>query len=384
MIFDFNEEQRMVRDTLRRFLEAELVSEDRRYGDQEMTREVALKLLSAIKPFGYVGQDRADDPIITSILFQEMGRVSPSLAGVAFITGQVGPVVAAGAHPDVAARLAEPLIEGDLIGSFAFSEPEVGSDPSSIACRAELRGDHYFLNGSKCWISNGSIADVAIVTVQTDPTQGARGLRQLIVDRRESPFESRDIPTIGLRAFPCSELNFSDVKVPAINRVGGWKKTHGAPRAEQAGQFNFNVPRVFCADVSCGIAERAIEVATAYVKERKQFGREIGRFQLVQAMMADMVMDYEAARLLTFRARAAIGGPGADRHVSIAKAYATEMGVRVTSKAMECLGAMGLTVEMGLERCLRDARMFIVPDGTSQIQRLIIGRELTGFSATRS
>jgi len=384
MNFEFNEDQRMVKDATRRFLEAELASKDREFGDREMTRELAFELLAAIKPFGYLGADRATDPIMVSILNQELGRVFPSLAGVAFIAGQVGPVVAAGANPDVAARLAGPLTEAELIGCFGFSEPEVGSDPSSIACRAELRGDHYVVNGSKCWISNGHIADVAVVTVQTDPAQGPRGLRQLVIDRRESPYESRDIPTIGLRAFPCSELSFSDVKVPAINRIGGWSKADGAPRAEQASQFHFQLPRVMCADVACGIAEQAIEVATAYVKQRRQFGREIGRFQLVQGLLAEMVMDYEAARLLTFRARTSLGGPQGDLHVSIAKAYATEMGVRVTSKAMECLGAMGLTQEMGLERRLRDARMWIVPDGTAQIQRLIIGRDITGFSATRS
>jgi len=384
MQFDFTEDQRMVKDAVRKFLEAEYAAKDRQYGDQEMTRELAVELLSGLKPMGYLGPDRATDPIMVSILNQELGRVFPSLAGVAFIAGQVGPVLADGAHPDVVARLAEPLIEAELIGCFAFSEPEVGSDPSSIACRAELKGDHYVLNGSKCWISNGHIADVALVTVQTDPELGPKGLRQLVVDRKESPFESRDIPTIGLRAFPCSELSFSDVKVPAINKIGGWKRAEGAPKPAPTSQFNFNLPRVLCADVSCGIAEQAIDVATAYVKERKQFGREIGRFQLIQGMLAEMVMDYEAARLLTFRARAALGGPDADRCVSIAKAYATEMGVRVTSKAMECLGAMGLTVEMGLERRLRDARMWIVPDGTSQIHRLIIGREVTGFSATRS
>jgi alkylation response protein AidB-like acyl-CoA dehydrogenase len=384
MDFEFTEEQRMVKDTVRRFLEKEMAAKDRKYGDIEMTREVAIELLAAIKPFGYIGHERSDDPIITSILFQEMGRVFPSLAGLAFIAGQVGPVVAGGAHPDVVARLAAPLTDGTLIGCFAFSEPDVGSDPSSIACRAQLEGDHYVVNGSKTWISNGHIADVAVVTVQTDPARGPAGLRQLVIDRKESPFESRDIPTIGLRAFPCSELHFSDVKVPAINKIGGWHKAEKAASAPSAGQFNFNLPRVLCADVACGIAEQAIEVATAYVQQRKQFGREIGRFQLVQGMLAEMVMDYEAARLLTFQARAAIGKPGADRKVSIAKAFATEMGVRVTSRAMECLGAMGLTLEMGLERRLRDARMWIVPDGTSQIQRLIIGRDVTGFSATRA
>jgi acyl-CoA dehydrogenase len=378
MHFELTEEQRIVQDTLRRFLEAELAPLDRKHGDEEMTPELARDLLARIKPFGYIGHDRPDDPIITSILYQEMGRVFPSLGGVAFITSVIGPGVARNAHPEVAERLAEPLIEGELIGCAAYSEPGVGSDPSSISCRARLDGDHYVLDGTKVWISNGHIADVAIVTVQTDPEAGPKGLRQILVDRRETPFQSRDIRTIGLRAFPCSELHFDGLRVPAKNRMGGWRN-----EPDRAAQPNFQQARVICAEISCGIAEHAIEAATRYVQERKQFGREIGRFQMVQGLLAEMVMDHEAARLLTFRARASLGRSDADRIVSIAKAFATEMGVRVTSRAMECMGAMGLTEEMGMERRLRDARMWMVPDGTAQIQRLIIGRAVTGFSATR-
>lgn len=378
MHFELNEEQRILRDSLRRFLDAEIAPLDRAHGDAEMTPELARNLLARIKPFGYLGRERPDDPIMVSLLYQEMGRVFPSLGGLAFITSVIGPTVERMAHPEVAARLAPPLIEGDLIGCAAYSEPGVGSDPSAIACRARLDGEHYVLDGSKIWISNGHIADVAVVTVQTDPEAGPKGLRQILVDRRETPFESRDVRTIGLRAFPCSELFFDGLRVPVRNRLGGWGDAPQRPS-----QPNFQQARVICAEIACGIAEHAIEVATHYVQERRQFGREIGRFQMVQGLLAEMVMDHEAARLLTFRARAALGQPDADRPVSIAKAFATEAGVRITSRAMECLGAMGLTEEMGLERRFRDARMWMVPDGTAQIQRLIIGRTVTGFSATR-
>ncbi len=387
MEFEFNEEQRMVRDSVRRFLDTEIRPYDDAHGDEEMTSELAKVLLKKLIPFGYIGPERAEDPIIEGILYEEMGRVFPSLGGLVYIAAVAGPLVAASAHPEVRDRLAEPLMNGELIGCMAISEPDVGSDPTGIRCRADIKEDHWVLNGTKTWISNGHIADVACVTVQTDPSRGTAGLRQILVDRHETPFESRDIETIGVRAFPTSELYFNDLKVPAINRLGGWREDSAdlalGGRTVGRSPFDFSSARVMCASISCGIARRALEVAVDYVQQRKQFGREIGRFQMVQGLLADMAMDLEAARLLTYQARQLRSRRKADYEVSIAKAFATEMGLRVTSKAMECLGAMGLARETRLERCFRDARMWLVPDGTSQIQRLVIGRELTGFSAVR-
>jgi len=382
MEFEFTGEQRLVQENVRRFLEAKIRPYDDRHGDRAMTPDLARALLKMIMPMGYAGKDYPADPVIAAILDEEMGRVFPSLGGIAYITNAATHLVAGSAHPDVQARLVEPLMNCDLIGCVAFSEPDVGSDPSAIACKAERKDDVYLLNGTKMWISNGHIADVAIVTVQTDKSLGVAGLEMLVIDRQETPFESRDIDTIGLKAFPTSELIFNDLEVPAINVIGGWGA--GATGAGERGSpFNFNTARVMCASLACGIAQRALEMAVDYVRTRKQFGREIGRFQMVQQLVADMTMDLEAARLLTLKARQLLSRRRCDREVSIAKAYATEMGARVTSKAMECLGAMGLTSEARLERLHRDARMWIVPDGTSQIQRLIIGREMTGFSATR-
>ena len=389
MEFEFTEEQGMVQREVRKFIESELTEEDRQHGDSPMTPELAKGLLKRLIPWGYIGPDQPTDPIIEGILFEEMGRVFPSLAGLAFIANGAARYVAQGAHPDVKARLANDLLMGERIGCMGISEPNVGSDPTGVECRAELKGDRYIINGNKIWISNGHIADVAIVICQTDKSKGPLGFQAILVDRKETPFESRDIETVGLAAFPNSELSFHDLEVPASNRLGGWEtdnqeslllkkkeSTKGIP-------FNFNSARVMCASISCGIASKALEEAIEYAKVRKQFGKEIGRFQLVQALLADMAMDIEAARLLTFRARQKMSRGHADKEVSIAKAFATEMGVRVTNKAMEVMGALGLTREAGMEKRMRDARMWVVPDGTSQIQRLIIGKELTGFTATR-
>jgi acyl-CoA dehydrogenase len=169
--------------------------------------------------------------------------------------------------------------------------------------------------------------------------------------------------------------------VPAINMLG---RTSAGPEMREGRRRKtpyFRDARSMCALASCGIAQRAFRNSA---QQCKQFGKEIGRFQLVQALLADMAMDLEAARLLSYRAKQMIDVQRGDAEVSMAKAYATEMVVRVTAKALECMGAMGLTRDAYIERLYPDARMWIVPDGTAQIQRLVIGRELTGFSAVRA
>jgi alkylation response protein AidB-like acyl-CoA dehydrogenase len=387
MDFELQEEHRIFRDSLRRFLEAEIRPYDERWGDEEMTPERARPLQKMLVPWGYLGEQRPDDPFINCIMTEEMARVFPSLAGIVGMTAGAGGAITARAHPDVARRLGPPLLAGDLIGANAISEPNVGSDPSSIECRAELRGDHYLINGTKCWISNGHIADVVVLVAQTDPRLGPAGVRQFVVDRRESPFRSRDIPTLGLKAFPTSELYFEDVAIPATHRLDGWGEA-GEASQDPAKSFSRVLrliagARVGTALISVGIAQRAFEMALDYVKVRKQFGKEIGRFQLVQAMIAEMATEIDAARLLCYRAMQLSRVRKCEAEVSMAKAYATEMGVRVCSIAMQCMGAFGLAVESRIERCLRDARMLTVPDGTTQIQQLIIGRALLGMSAIR-
>ena len=387
MDFELAEEHRIFRDSLRKFLEAELRPLDDRWGDEEMTSERARELQKMLLPWGYLGAHRSGDPFINCIMTEELGRVFPSLAGIVGMTAGAGWAIARRAHPEVAQRLGPPLLAGDLIGANAISEPNVGSDPSAIQCRAELNGDHYVINGTKCWISNGHIADVAVVVAQTDPARGPAGIRQFVIDRRQSPFKSRDIETIGLKAFPTSELYFEDVAIPATHRLDGWGESNRAatdPSKSFAQVLQLIAgARVGTALISVGIAQHAFEMALDYVKVRKQFGKEIGRFQLVQEMIADMATDLDAARLLCYRAMQLSRIRRCEAEVSMAKAYATEMGVRVCSKAIQCMGAFGLAVESRVERCLRDARMLTVPDGTTQIQQLIIGRALIGMSAIR-
>ena len=238
MDFELTEEQEIFRESFRKFLEAEIHPLDDRFGDEEMTAERARELSKQLIPWGFLGGAAAAeverDTTIRCIQNEELSRIFPGLAGITGMTAACAAGIAAGAHPEVAARLVEPLRQGELIGSNAISEPNVGSDASAIECRAEKQGDRWIVNGTKCWISNGHIADVTLALVQTDPAQGPAGLRHFVIDRRESPFESRETPTIGLRSFPTSELYFRDLEVPDMNRIGSWQESSGSEGAGKA------------------------------------------------------------------------------------------------------------------------------------------------------
>jgi alkylation response protein AidB-like acyl-CoA dehydrogenase len=390
MDFELTEEQEIFRESLRKFLEAEIQPLDDRYGDEEMTPERAKELSKKLIPWGFLGGEGAAeverDAALRCIQSEELSRVFPGLAGITGMTAGCAASIAAGAHPELAARLVEPLRRGELIGCNAISEPNVGSDPSSIECRAEKKGDRWIVNGTKCWISNGHIAEVTVALLQTDPTLGPGGLRHLVIDRRESPFESRDTPTLGLRSFPTSELYFRDVEVPGTNLIGSGAGSRGGEGSGKAFQRFLSAvagARAGVGLMAVGIAQRAFDIAFDYVRQRKQFGKEIARHQLVSAMIAEMATEIDAARLLCHRAFHALRKGRADVEASMAKWYGTEMAVRVTSTAIQCMGSNGLASENRVERCLRDARMLTMPDGTTQIQKLIIGRALTGMSAIR-
>src|ERR1039457_6519078 len=266
MDFELNEEQRMFRDSLRKFLDAEVRPLDDRWGDLEMTAERAKGLLKSLVPWGYVGiegiMDGGSEPIIRCVQSEELSATFPGLAGMSGITSGAASLIAANAHPDLARHLVAPLSQGDLIGCLATTEPEAGSDPSGIRSRAERKGDHWVINGAKTWISNGSVADIAVVLAQTDPALGPAGFRHFVIARRETAFDSREIQTIGLRSFPTSEMFFNDVEVPETNVLGGWSSEAVSPeRAFQRTLSLFSHARAGTGMMAVGIARRAYEIA---------------------------------------------------------------------------------------------------------------------------
>ncbi|MGA2516081.1 MAG: acyl-CoA dehydrogenase family protein [Thermodesulfobacteriota bacterium] len=384
MDFEFTEEQKLLQKEVRKYLAQEIEPIADEYDRKgPMSKENALKFLKDLKPFGYVGTLVPEqyggpglDHIYWGILHEELRRAYAGLGGIVGITSASTMGIVASINEELRQRILPGLVAGEKIICTAITEPNYGSDPSGVDTQAVLDGENYRINGTKMWISNGTISDYVIVVAQTDPSKGAAGICQILVERGESPFLAEEIHKLGVRSFPTAELVFEDCRVPKKNLlypVGeGYKRTITA----------LNHARANAAIASVGIAQAAVNASIRYAKERVQFKKVIGSFQLIQEMIADMLIEVEAARLLTYRAFYLIDkGVKCRKEVSMAKAFATEMGVRVTSKAIEIHGAYGLAEELAVERYFRDARCYTIPDGTTEIQKLIIGREVLGMQA---
>lgn len=383
MDFEFTEEQKMLRTTVRDFLENEiapLVDERERHGP--FTREEVVGYIKKLMPFGYyIGSLPEEyggtnlDGMTMGLLSEELARVWASLAATIGIASSA-PRMVLGGPKEMRDRLLPRALEGDLIGCSAITEPNHGSDSGFMETMAVLDGDEWVINGTKTWISDGTVADLVGVICVTDKSKGPLGMSQIIVEKERSPFETRELHKLGWYCFPTGELSFVDCRVPRENQLGqagmGYRTTIQAFESARSGM----------GVMAAGICQAAIDASIKYAQQRYQFGRPIGSFQLVQELIADMVAETEAARLLSYRAMQLIDkGERARWQSSLAKAYACEAAVNVTSKAIQVHGAMGLSDEYPVSRYFRDARMLTIPDGTTQIQKLVIGRELIGIKA---
>jgi alkylation response protein AidB-like acyl-CoA dehydrogenase len=384
MDFEFTDEQKALRDTVRRFLAEKIEPMADEYDRKgPLCKEDALMFLKMLKPFGYVGtlipQEFGGDGldhVTWGVLHEELRRTFAGLGGMVGITAATSGGLVESTNTALRDRILPGLLAGEKIICTAITEPNHGSDAALIDTKAVLEGDYYRINGTKMWISNGHVADYIICVAQTDPSKGANGICQILVERDKSPFISKEIHKLGVRAFPTAEVVFEDCLVPKENLLfpvgSGYRRT----------LVGLNSARANAAIAAVGIAQAALDAAVKYAKERMQFKRLIGSFQLIQAMIAEMATEIDAARLLTYRGFALIDkGVKCRKEVSMAKAYATEMAVRVTSKAIQIHGAYGLADEYKVERFFRDARCYTIPDGTTQIQNLIIGREILGIPA---
>jgi len=382
MRLDLTEEQKLMQQSVRKFLENEMRPYAEEYADKMIIKEVAHQLLKKLLPFGYiVGAfpeevgGMALDAVSQGILYEELFRVFPGLAGVAFITQECALSLYEGGSDKQIQRYLPRLLSAELIGCVAVTEPGVGSNPADLTMRAVPEGDFYRLNGEKIWISNGSISDVCIVLAKTGD-EGKKSLSRFIVEKEPNGYSVRELKKLGLHAWPTSELFFDNTLVPKENLLGrpgdGLKETLKA----------FERARCFVALAAIGIAQAALEAAIQYAQERKQWGKSIGQHQLIQEMIADMATELDAARLLAYRGLYLVGkGVRCDTQTSMAKWYATEAAVRITSHAIQIHGAYGLSKEFPVERYFRDARMLTIPDGSTQIQKLIIARNMLGMAA---
>jgi alkylation response protein AidB-like acyl-CoA dehydrogenase len=383
MDFELTDEQRMLKESARKLMEREVVPYLAQFPeDRPLAAEQIKTLFKKLIPLGYLGGSVPEEyggaglDFLTYVLLME--ELDPFIFLPVMITSGIpGLIYRMGTEAQKKAFI-PPLMSGDKIGCTAITEPNVGSNPVDIQTRAVLDGDHFILNGTKTWITNGGFADLGFILTNVAPEKGRKGLNFLIVDRDESPFATRVLHLLGddRRVPTVGELVFADCRVPRENLIGvsgeGLRET----------MIIFQSARCLVALNSVIFAQRALEAAISYAKERTQFGRPIGQFQLIQDMLADMAALTDAARLLTYRASAlAAKGVRCHKEASIAKFYATEAAVKVTSMAIQIHGAYGLSPEYPVERLFRGARVLTIPDGTTQIQKLIVARELVGMQA---
>lgn len=405
MDFEFTEEEKMFRESLRDLLNREFAPiVDERDQKGPLTREEAIDVMKRFKQIG-IGLDPEGsreligNPVIFGIFAEETGRVWPSLLPL-FGMGAIPAMFVPLASDDVKSRLMPKLESGEFIGCFAETEPEAGCDTSNLKSTATLDGDYFVVNGSKTWISNATIADTAFVGVR-DLRTGAETF--LLMEKEISPWETNELHKIGWKASPTGEMFFEDCKVPKENDIGvlmseafklGPKLKEVLPVSDGFMKLLttmtpvtalLTTPRAGMALISVGIAQAALDASLKYAKERKQFGKPIGKFQLIQEMLYEMSVLTETARLLAYKAIDSIvrGDPDARRLSSMAKVYGAEAAGKATYNAIQIHGGMGLSDEMPLERYFRDARMMTIPDGTSEIMKLVTGYALLGkgFSA---
>jgi alkylation response protein AidB-like acyl-CoA dehydrogenase len=303
-------------------------------------------------------------------LYEELAWAWPDLAIATLIQALIASVLNLLGTTEQKARYLAPLLRGERIGCMCISEPAVGSNVAEVQTRATTDGDDLVIRGQKLWISNGGWADFAIVVCR------AGGALSLVLADRTHGWTSREIAKMALHAASTAELFFDDVRVPSGHVLG--EPGDGLRQTLKL----FERARIFVGLTSVGIARAALEEAVAYAQERRQHGKPIGGHQIIQAYVAEMATHTDAARLLCERALDLLDrGVRCDTESSMAKWYATEIAVDVASKAIQIHGGFGLTKEYRVERHLRNARIMPIPDGTTEIQKLVIGRNLLGISA---
>lgn len=277
-------------------------------------------------------------------------------------------------------RLLPDLISANKITCTGTTEPDVGSDPRSVKTRAEVDGSDYIINGRKMWITNASVCDVINVTTSVGKDDsGLSRMMRIVVDREQSLFEAREIPTLGLRQGHLGEVVFENCRVPKANQLGQ------VGDAARILTLTWLANRPILGLCAVHMADAALQVALKYAGDRVQFGKPIGSTQLIQEMLADISAAVTTSRLLCYYALSCIDkGDRANQISAMAKRYSIATCQRAVSLAMEIHGAMGISRELGLERHYRDIRMLPIPDGTNQILTLIEGRELTGMKAYRA
>jgi alkylation response protein AidB-like acyl-CoA dehydrogenase len=380
--FDLTDEQRLIKETAREFTDRELIVRTREnarnhHFDLELVRKIAEQgYLGAIVPQEYGGAGL--DYLGYGLIVEEIGRGDSAIRTVISVqTSLVCSAILKWGTEEQKRHYLPKLCSGEWLGCFGLTEPDTGSDAANQRTRAHKTGSGWTINGAKMWISMGNHARVALIFAQTDPTLAHKGLACFLVDTEQPGFKPQEIEhKMGLHASDTASIALEDVQVPddaMLGKVGDGFKV--AMSALDSGRYSVAAGCV-------GICQGCVEESVRYAQEREQFGRPIASFQLVQAMIADMVLKTDASRMLVYRA-----GFLKDRgrpntlETSIAKLHATEASLECAHLAIQIHGGAGYVDDHPVERYYRDARVTTLYEGTSQIQKLIIGRSMTGINA---
>jgi alkylation response protein AidB-like acyl-CoA dehydrogenase len=390
-----DDSDRMFRDTLREFLEREVAPDLPEADAGPVSKAEAIEYQRALGELG-VGPSAGDDaeladPVTYAVTVEEIARVWPSLVMIVTMGFPFPSMLVPYAGDRTRDALADRARAGEVLGCLAVTEPAGGSDTTSPATTALRDGDEYVLDGEKTWVSNATIADVALV-LATDEEAGRRDF--FVVDRETAPFECRELDKLGWNGSPTGQLFLEECRIPVDNKLGNVIATmanDGATAVVDNPMWTSQDPlnamfaymRTGMAAMAVGIIQAAHEAAVEYATEREIAGEPIAGKQLVQDLLYGMTKDLETARLLTRHAAShvASGDDDARMLASLAKGYATERAVDVASDAIQVPGANGLSTDFPVERYFRDARTTTIPDGTTEIQKLVVGSELTGYAA---
>jgi len=386
MDFRLTDEQRLVQETARDFVDRELIPHVRAWEEKgEVPRSFYAKMaglgfLGAPVPEKYGGAGM--DYVSFMLLVEELSRGSSSVRTTVSVQTSLSETSLMWfASEEQKQRWLVPLAKGDQLGAWALTEPEAGSDAGNLQTTARLERGQWILNGQKRFISNGSIADLIQVYAREPGSKRHEGISLFLVPKDAPGFKVTHVETkskLGLRASPTADLAFEDCRIPEENLIG--KRGDGWTQAMKT----LNSGRIGIAAGAVGVAKAALDAATKYVKERKAFGRPIGDFQLIREMIAQSAVEIDAARLLTLRA-AHMRDQGLDNtlEVSMAKLFGAQMAQRVTDWAVQVHGGYGFSGEFDVERYYRDARILGLYEGTNEIQKLIIAERILGPAANK-
>jgi butyryl-CoA dehydrogenase len=370
---ELSEEQKLLQKTVREFAESEVrplakeLDETGKFPRELFKKAAELGLTGVAFPESEGGT--GFDHISYTIVIEEISRCCASTGVILSVQNSLycDPLHRYGT-PEQKQKFLLPFARGEKIGCYALTEPQAGSNASALQTRALKKGDSYVVNGTKAWITNGGVADAAIVYVNTDPAKGEKGITALVIEKGTPGFKAgKEEKKLGIHATACSELIFNDCEVPIANRIGNEGEGYKVALSTLDGG------RIGIASQATGIAQGAFEAALKYSQERLAFGHPISQFQAIQFMLADMATEIDSARLLVRKAAwKQDSGARFSLEASIAKLFASEMSTRVSHKAMQIHGGYGYSQEYPVERAYRDSRITEIYEGTSEIQRLVI------------